>query len=204
MTNRATRIGCTDFERSLPIDRRSFLKAGILGTMGLSLAELLRAEAHAGSGSAVNSVIILWMRGGPSHIDMWDPKPGAPAEYGGEFGVQPTKVPGITLSDMLPMCGRVMDKWSIVRSLHHEDAGHSTGDQICFTGYPSGRNPDENAMPSCGSIVSRQLGHLTPQLPAYVMIPRMGPGADTAYLGMAHRPFQPQVDRAKPAPFRRT
>ena len=68
---------------------------------------------------------------------MWDPKPDAPAEYRGEFGVKPTNVPGIILSDMLPMCGRIMDKWSIVRSLHHDDAGHSTGDQICFTGYPS-------------------------------------------------------------------
>ena len=59
----------------------------------------------------------------------------------------PTNVPGIMLSDMLPMCGRIMDKWSIVRSLHHNDAGHSTGDQICFTGYPSGPNPDENVYP---------------------------------------------------------
>jgi hypothetical protein len=117
MKNRATLICCTDFQRSLDIDRRSFLKAGILGTMGLSLAELLRSEAHAGAHSAVNSVIILWMRGGPSHIDMWDPKPGAPAEYRGEFGVRPTRVPGIILSDLLPLCGQIMPKWSIVRSL---------------------------------------------------------------------------------------
>ena len=61
--------------------------------------------------------------------------------------------PASRLTDMLPMCGRIMDKWSIVRSLHHNDAGHSTGDQICFTGYPAGPNPDENVYPSCGSIV---------------------------------------------------
>ena len=66
------------------------------------------------------SVIILWMRGGPSHIDMWDPKPDAPVEYRGEFGVINTNVPGILLSDMLPRCGRIMDKWSIIRSLHHQ------------------------------------------------------------------------------------
>src|SRR5262245_5651757 len=142
------------------------------------------------------------MRGGPSHLDMWDPKPDAPAEYRGEFGVRPTNVPGILLSDMLPLCGRVMDRWSIVRSLHHNDAGHSSGDQICFTGYPAGPNPDENVHPSCGSIVSRQLAHKTPHLPAYVMIPRMVPGTNSAYLSVAHKPFETLADPAAPGPFR--
>ena len=149
------------------------------------------------------SVIILWMRGGPSHIDMWDPKPDAPVEYRGEFGVKPSNVPGILLTDMLPLCGKVMDKWSIVRSLHHNDAGHSTGDQICFTGYPSGPNPDENIYPSCGSIVSKQLGHQTPHLPAYVMIPRLLPGAGSAYLGVAHKPFETLADPANRRPVPR-
>ncbi len=127
------------------------MKAGLLGSAGLTLSGLLRAEGRAATASTGTkrqpSVIILWMRGGPSHIDMWDPKPDAPAEYRGEFGVKPSSVPGITLSDMLPMCGRIMDKWSIVRSLHHGDAGHSSGDQLCFTGYPSGPSPDENISP---------------------------------------------------------
>src|SRR5437867_2857879 len=169
----ATRIGCAEFRRSLRASRRDFLKVGMVGAAGLSLGELLRCEARAGAPGRTPSVILLWMRGGPSHIDMWDPKPDAPAEYRGEFGTRSTSVPGIQLTDMLPMCGRIMDKWSIVRSLHHHDAGHSSGDQICFTGYNTGSNPDENVYPSCGSIVSRQLGHLNPQLPAYVMIPRL-------------------------------
>jgi hypothetical protein len=197
---------CPDFRRSLAPDRRSFLKAGLLGSAGLALADLLRAEARAPSrstkGGREPSVIILWMRGGPSHIDMWDPKPDAPVEYRGEFGVQPSSVPGILLSDMLPMCGKVMSKWSIIRSLHHHDAGHSTGDQICFTGYDAGPNPDENIYPSCGSIVSKQLGHKTPQLPAYVMIPRMVPGTGSAYLGVAHKPFETLADPARDGPFR--
>ncbi len=200
------RRGCADCRRQRTPDRRSFLKAGILGTAGLTLADLLRSEARAdrastGSGR-LPSAIILWMRGGPSHIDMWDPKPAAPVEYRGEFGVQPSKVPGILLSDMLPLCGRIMDRWSIVRSLYHTDAGHSSGDQICFTGYPAGPNPDENVHPSCGSIVSRQLGHLTPGLPAYVMIPRMVPGTGPAYLGVAHKPFETGADPAAAGPFR--
>ncbi len=202
--HKPTRFGCAESRSSLTLNRRSFVKAGILGTSGLCLAELLRSQARAaavGQPTNTNSVIILWMRGGPSHIDMWDPKPDAPPEYRGEFGVMNTSVPGIILSDMLPMCARIMDRWSIVRSLHHHDAGHSSGDQICFTGYPAGPNPDENHYPSCGSIVSRQLGHLNPQLPAYVMIPRMVPGTGPGYLGVAHKPFETQSDPASPGAF---
>jgi hypothetical protein len=194
-------IGCREFRRLL-LDRRGFLRVGALGAAGLGLGDLLRLESRADSPRRQHSVIILWMRGGPSHMDMWDPKPEAPAEYRGEFGTSPTRVPGIHLCDLLPMCGRVMDRWSLVRSLHHHDAGHSSGDQICFTGYPAGPNPDENIMPSCGSIVSKQLGGLTPHLPAYVMIPRLLPGAGAAYLGVAHKPFETHADPANPSPFR--
>jgi hypothetical protein len=133
---------------------------------------------------------------------MWDPKPDAPAEIRGEFGTIPTNVPGIYLSDMLPRTAALMEKWSIVRSLHHHDAGHSSGDQICFTGYNAGPNPDENVHPSCGSIVAEQLSHQRRDLPAYVMIPRMVPGAGSAYLGVAYRPFETGADPANPAPFR--
>jgi hypothetical protein len=202
MTGRGTTLlGCADFRRTLRASRRDFLKAGVLGASGLSFADLLRHEARADVPTRRPSVILLWMRGGPSHIDMWDPKPNAPAEYRGEFGTIATCVPGIQLSDMLPMCARVMNKWSMVRSLHHQDAGHSSGDQICFTGYPAGPNPDENIFPSCGSIVSRQLGHLDRTLPAYVMIPRLLPGAGPGYLGVTHKPFETQADLAAPGPF---
>jgi len=186
----------------LQTNRRGFLKAGLLGAAGLSLSDLLRVEAANGTNKRVNSVIILWMRGGPSHHDMWDPKPDAPADIRGEFGVSKTNVPGIILSDLLPMSAKMMDKWAIIRSLHHNDAGHSTGDQTCFTGYPPGPNPDENRMPSCGSIVSKQLGHLTPHLPSYVMVPRNVPGTGSAYLGVAHKAFETGADPANPGPFK--
>ncbi|MSU78560.1 MAG: DUF1501 domain-containing protein [Gemmataceae bacterium] len=197
--------GCPDFQSTLTTDRRSFVKAGVLGVAGLSLSQLLQSEARAtdaGRPTRQTSVIILWMRGGPSHIDMWDPKPDAPVEYRGAFGVMNTNVPGIQLSDMLPMSARIQDKWSIIRSLHHHDAGHSTGDQICFTGYNSGPNPDENIFPSIGSVVARQIGHQSPQLPPYVMIPRMVPGTGPGYLGMAYKAFETQADPANPGPFR--
>jgi hypothetical protein len=184
------------------MNRRGFVTAGVLGAAGLGLPDLLRAEAKKPTSSRINTVILLWMRGGPSHIDMWDPKPDAPAEYRGEFGTIGTTVPGICLGDMLPLSAKIMHKWSIVRSLNHHDAGHSTGDQICFTGYNSGPIPDENIYPSIGSIVSKQLGHLNPTLPAYVMIPRLLPGAGSAYLGIAHKPFETQADPANAGPFK--
>lgn len=195
---------CTELRHLVRTGRRDFLKIGLLGSSGLSLADLLRHESRADLTSSAKrqpSVIILWMRGGPSHIDMWDPKPDAPAEYRGEFGTIDTSVPGIQLSDMLPKCAQVMSKWSVIRSLYHGDAGHSGADQICFTGYPSGPSPDENVMPSCGSIVSEQLSHLRPDLPSYVMIPRMVPGTGPAYLGVACKPFETGADPAKEGPF---
>src|SRR4051812_1473408 len=91
-------LGCDDLKRTLQPSRRSFVKAGMLGAAGLSLSQLLRNEARAsatGRPTRTPSVIILWMRGGPSHIDMWDPKPDAPEEYRGEFGVIRSRVPGI-------------------------------------------------------------------------------------------------------------
>jgi len=187
------------------MERRGFLKAGFLGMAGLALPELLRAEARAAatgnSRSREKSVIILWMRGGPSQHETWDPKPDAPAEFRGAFGAMRTKVPGIQICDLLPMSARLMDKWSIVRSLYHTDAGHSRGDQICFTGYPPGAVNDQNAHPSCGAIVSRQLQHLNPRLPAYVVIPKNMPGTGAAYLGQKHAAFETIGDPAKDGPF---
>jgi hypothetical protein len=186
------------------LGRRAFLHAGVLGG-GLTLAGLLRAEARAAragrAGRRSPSAIILWMRGGPSQHETWDPKPEAPLEYRGAFGAIETCVPGIRICDLLPKSARVMDLWSIVRSLHHGDAGHSSADQLCFTGYPGGPNPDENVHPSCGAIVSRQLGRERAEVPAYVMVPRQVPGTDAAYLGPAHKPFETIADPANDGPF---
>lgn len=207
----------------MTLDRRRFVTAGALSSAGLTLPHLLRAQAaHAAepaepaeaaesAGGATTSahpssprrsVIILWMRGGPSQHETWDPKPEAPAEYRGYFSSIPTKVAGVRLCHMLPLSAAIMEKWSIIRSLNHHDAGHSAGDQFCFTGYPNEGAPDTNTKPSCGSIVSKQLQQQHPDLPAYVMIPRMVPGTDSAYLGPAHRPFETLADPANDGPFR--
>jgi hypothetical protein len=151
------------------------------------------------------SVIILYMRGGPSQLETWDMKPGAPTEIRGEFNPIPTNVPGISICELLPLSARVMDRWSIIRSLHHRpedgDVSHSRGDQVVFTGYSPGVNESENAHPSVGSVVAKQLQQRNPKLPAYVMIPRMIPGTDAAYLGRGCRPFETVADPASPGPF---
>ena len=156
--------GCAEFRKSLRLNRRGFLKAGGLGLTGLTLSDLLQHEAQAGpTAKKENSVIILWMRGGPSQHETWDPKPNAPTEFRGDFGAIKTSVPGIEIVDLMPRCAKIMEKWSIVRSLHHTNAGHSAGDQILFTGHKPGPDPTINVHPSCGSIVSETIGTLNPR-----------------------------------------
>lgn len=198
-------LGCPEFRHSLAMSRRGFLRAGALGYAGLTLAGLLKSEQAARAAgkttSRDKSVIILWMRGGPSQHETWDPKPDAPVEFRGAFGAMPTKVPGIQICDLLPMSAKIMDQWSIIRSLHHTDAGHSAGDQICFTGYPPGPIPEMNYYPSCGSIVSKQMQHLNRKLPSYVMIPRGVPGSGASYLGSKYAAFETGADPAQDGPF---
>ena len=204
MPTRREKFGCKDFRHRLASDRRAFVKAGMLSMTGLTLADVLRADAIATKTkkpTQKNTAIILWMRGGPSQHETWDPKPDAPIDYRGAFGAMKTKVPGIDICDMLPMSAKIMDKWSIIRSLHHDNAGHSAGDQICFTGHPPGSNAEQNVHPSCGSIVAKQLQHHNPKLPAYVMVPRKVPGTGSAYLGPAYQPFQTIADPANDGPF---
>ena len=189
------------------VSRRGLLQVGLLGSVGLSLPDLLRLEARsAAKASSPPSVVILWMRGGPSQHDMWDPKPDAPAEVRGEFGSIPSSVPGVRLSEYLPLSAKMMHKFSLVRSLRHRpedgNVGHSDGDQICFTGYKSGPQADVNVMPSCGSWASRFLRDADPGMPPYVMIPKMVPGTDSAWLGATCRPFETKADPARADAFK--
>ncbi len=201
--------GCPEFERHLRLTRRRFLTAGLVGSTALSLPGVLRLQARAAdAGKAVDrskSVIILWMRGGPSQHDMWDPKPDQPENIRGEFKPIRTNVAGIHLTELLPLSAKIMDRWALLRSLGHRpedgNVGHSDGDQICFTGYKAGPNPDLNVMPSCGSYVAKQQQHLDPGMPAYVMIPKMVPGTGSAWLGTACGPFETMADPAAVGSF---
>lgn len=107
------------------VSRRGFLRVGSLALGGLSLAHWAQQKALGAEGQRPKKAVIqVWLAGGPSHIDMYDLKPGAPLEYRGEFRPIPTNVSGIEISEHLPKQARVMDKLSIVRSAFHTNAGH--------------------------------------------------------------------------------
>ncbi|VTS01793.1 DUF1501 domain-containing protein [Tuwongella immobilis] len=180
-------------------NRRQFLKIGTLGLGGFSLVDLLRARARAAeSGSPFSpnrkAVIQIWQAGGPSHLDMYDLKPNAPAEVRGEFKPIATNVPGIQISEHLPLQARVMDKMAIVRSAYHTNAGHGMGSQWMLTGYQPTIEVNDNIYPACGSVVAKMKGPNEPGLPAYVTLPRLLNLGKAAYLGASYNPFFPDDD----------
>jgi hypothetical protein len=174
------------------ISRRSALKVGALGLTGLSLSDLLRsraAQAAAGKATKDTSVILIWKGGGPSHIDMWDLKPDAPAEFRGDFQPIGTNVPGIDIGQHLPLSAQQMDKYSILRSVTHPDAGHESASHYLLTGYKPTNDIPANEVPSYGSIASKERGPRRAGLPAYVAVPQAPKSTAAAYLGVAYNPF---------------
>src|SRR4051812_23120960 len=116
---RSTRGFCDD------VSRRQFLRVGSLPVLGLGLADLLRLQAVAGDvGPRKRSCIVLYQQGGPATIDMWDLKPDAPTEFRGEFAPIHTNVPGMNICEPLPLSAQQADKFALLRSVHHPNAGH--------------------------------------------------------------------------------
>src|SRR5262245_20677654 len=176
------------------VSRRSFLKVGFLGLAGLTLADHLRLRAAGAGATKDTAVILLWLGGGPSHIDMYDLKPEAPAEFRGEFRPMATNVNGVHIGEHLPRQARLMDKMSIVRSATHTNAGHGMGTHWMLTGYVPTIEINDNLNPSCGSVVARMRGANAQRMPAYVCLPSPPPSANAAYLGVAYNPFAPGAD----------
>src|ERR1022692_1360615 len=120
------------------ISRRSFLKIGSLGLGSLTLPDLLRLRAQApaeGRAASDTAVILLWLDGGPSQFETYDPKPNAPAEYRGPFQTIQTNVTGVNLCETLPMHAQIADKFAVVRSLAHRESGHGSAVKNLNTGY---------------------------------------------------------------------
>jgi len=185
------------------VSRRDFLHAGSLATLGLTLPDYLRAQEAAGNKDSDVNCIMLFLLGGPSHIDTWDMKPKAPAEIRGPFQPIKTNAPGIEISEIFPKMAKHADKYSLIRSVYHTaTAVHDTGHQMMQTGRLFAGGIEH---PHIGS----SLGYLKGgrgELPAHVLLPRpMGrtggnlPHGQTAgYLGKNHDPFVLNADPSVP------
>src|SRR5262245_33552690 len=171
------------------LTRREFLRVGALGVAGLTLADVLRQQAQAGSEERrPKSVIYVVLGGGPSHIDSWDLKPEAPDEFRGPFKPISTQLPGVQICEHMPLQAGVMNELALVRGIRSVENDHFLSE--VYTGLPrsSGRRP------AFGSVVSR-LGETGPRMPAYVSLSR--PTTDEFeyekpfYAGAGHAPFRP-------------
>jgi hypothetical protein len=173
------------------ITRRDLLQVGMLGFAGLSLADVLRLQAASSKPARTKSVILIWLRGGASHIDSYDMKPDAPAEIRGEFKPINTNIPGIQVCEYLPKQAAMMDKLAIIRGIKSVDIGDHTPHYI-LTGFP-----DRGKRPSFGGVVST-LQPPTDGMPPYVSLMYERPGLydneSPTYLGPAHRPFVPRAE----------
>jgi hypothetical protein len=175
--------------------RRDFLKVGALGLGGLMLPDLLRARAAAataGRPTRNTSVVWLWLGGGPSHIETFDPKMSAPAEFRSTVGAVQTSLPGVEFGGVFPKLARMADRLAVVRSFAHSNSGHGGGTHWVMTGYnfPPADNGQPPIKPGFGSILARYRGpnNAATGLPTYV---RLGGilGDGPAWLGPAYAPF---------------
>lgn len=145
-----------------PVSRRSFLNVGSLGFLGLTLSEYLAAADKAPAAGKANAVILLWLEGGPSHIDTWDPKKNS------NFKPISTNVAGIQVSELLPKMAKAMDKFALVRSMHTRGTDHPQATHYAITGHEV--NPAMQ-FPSLGSIITKEMGPRN-AVPAHVLVPK--------------------------------
>lgn len=176
------------------MSRRSFVQLGVAGMAAASLGDVARAKQSAAKGND-NAAIMIWLDGGPSHLDMYDMKPEAPVENRGIWMPTATNVPGIDITEMFPLQAQHADKFSIVRSLHHDTGGHFHGGHYMLTTKPLGANND-GKFPSIGSIVARERGPRRSGMPSYISVPvassiGLRPGYFGGnWMGMQYDPFQ--------------
>jgi hypothetical protein len=175
--------------------RRDFLRVGALGMGSFLLPDLLRARANArteGRSTKNSSVIWLWLGGGPTQIETFDPKMSAPKEYRSTVGALKTNVPGIEIGGVFPRIARVADKMTFVRSFAHNNSGHGGGTHWVMTGYdyPPADNNMVPIKPGIGSVLARVRGASNSKtgLPTYVRIGGIY-GDGPAWLGPAYAPF---------------
>src|SRR5438045_4490148 len=195
--------------------RRELLRAGSIGMLGLNLAHFLAWQKNAAAApkydgargfNSAKSVIMVFLQGGPSHIDIWDPKPDAPSNVRGEFKPIKTNVPGIQVSETMPLLAQQMDKATLIRSVSYTPNGlfnHTAAMYQMLTGEqadkvsPSGQlePPTPSDYPNMGSHISKFMPPDVPMLP-FVMLPRplqesnvIGKAGTAGFLGKAYDPY---------------
>ena len=212
--HRRTSAECTG------LSRRDFLRVGGLSALGLSLATFFRLQQQAAASetrptrrSDVNC-ILLWMHGGPSHIDTLDPKPDAPAEIRGEFRSIPTVLPGVRVCEHLPLLASRSDRWALVRSLTHKSNDHSASHHIMLTGrsdLPPGFNPSQ-PRPTDHPSIAAIAGAVTQtrnNLPPAIVLPdkivhntgRVIPGQFAGVMGHARDPWFLEASAFEPRAY---
>ena len=183
--------------------RRDFLQVGLGACFGLGLADLARLQAatdgagnraRSGPSATAQRCIVLFLDGGPSHYETFDPKPEAPEGVRGEFKPIGTNVPGLQICETLPKLAAIADKYAVLRSVAHNDPNHGGGNHFMMTGTPTPIPVNCGAHvsfhPSLGSVVSAQQGAVRPGVPAYVAMPKQTRSGGPNFLGARHAPFQ--------------
>jgi hypothetical protein len=179
------------------VSRRNFLKIGALAMGGVGIREVLAAEEHAGIKSSEKAVIMIYLPGGPPHLDLVDLKPDAPVEIRGPYKPIETNVSGIQITEHMPRIAKMMDKFAIIRSLVGARDEHASN--LCLSGYSIGENRD-NFWPSMGSVLSKLKGSVDKTIPPFVELtpktahmPYSNPG-HPGFLGLAHSSVRPSSD----------
>lgn len=179
--------------------RREFLRVGVVGGLGLTLGDYLAMQArgdqknYESKEGVAKSVIQIVLPGGMAHQESWDPKPDAPLEYRGPFGVAKTKLPGVVLNENFKSIAGVADKMTVIRSIAGKEADHGRASYTMFTGY---RKSPALEHPALGAVVSHEFGPRK-NLPPYVAVPSASEYGGTGYLGSQYGPFGIGSDPAR-------
>jgi hypothetical protein len=194
--------------RRLPVamNRRELLRTGLTGFTSLSLAGLLRLRAQAGSPTTCENtaVILIWLRGGASHLDTFDPKPDASSEYRGPFAPIQTNVTGIQITELLPRLARIADKYALLRSMARSGGGHPAGSLQILSGDSDAQDKLQPTYPDWMSVVSYLRRDPSGHIPNYVAVNPVDNYdsftiAGSTYLGPSYEPFKVFGDPSQPS-----
>ena len=179
------------------LGRRDFLQVGFGAIGGVAFSDILALRAQAAQARGKTSpdqinCILVWLDGGPSHYETFDPKPTAPQDIRGEFKSIPTSVPGVHFCETMPLLAKSFKKFSVIRSICHKDPNHGGGNHYMMTGAPTpvpvGCGAFVSFHPSFGSMVSNERG-VRGGLPAYMSLPNVSRSGGPNFLGAQHAPF---------------